>query len=54
MIASTAVNPGAWIGCSSPRLDFDWCRPGGLLYDGSKGKETQTHVREFSGLYILG
>lgn len=54
VIACTAVNPGSWIGCGSHRLDFDWCRSGGLLHDGSKGKETQTHVREFSGLYILG
>lgn len=53
VIAYTAVNPGSWIGCGSPRLDFDWRRPGGLLHDGSKGKETQTHVREFSGLCIL-
>lgn len=53
VIACTAVNPGSWIGCGSPRLDFDWRRLGGLLHDGSKGKETQTHVREFSGLCIL-
>lgn len=53
MIAYTAVNPGSWIGCGSPRLDFDWRRPGGLLHDGSKGKETQTHVREFSGFCLL-
>lgn len=47
VIASTAVTPDAWIGCGSPRLDFEWCRRGGLLHDGSKGKETQMHVRVF-------
>lgn len=53
MIACIAVNPGSGIGCGSPRLILTGADPEGFA-QWFKGKETQTHVRQFSGLYILG